>query len=459
MSSTKSLRAYFIHRLILVFPMIFILLTFVFLILRVIPGDPVRTLAGLRTPEEVIQAEREALGLNDPIWVQYIRFIHDMLRFDFGETMGIRKGFLVKDELFFKFPATMELAIFATLVAYIVGVRSGTAAAVHRNTVGDAAARVYAIGIFSIPIFWFGIMMIFAFAVRYNSAPIIFCLGIIVSFALIEEVGLHRSTKKLSFASTGILLAYDILFSILAKLDLVAALFCLGIILAFALAERRGHTLSSKYFWMGIVLTYLFTAVLYPRLLARDLFPLVQFPMGFRISSEDQFSSYRRTGLYFLDSLLGIIWPPEGMNRDPYWIKDVLTHLTLPSITLGLYLSGFFSRMTRVNVLEMLRMDFVTAARARGIPEKKVVRGHALRNAYIPIVTVAGMQFALLLGGAILTETTFNWPGIGRYIYEGIQYRDYAVVQGGTAFFAIMVAIVSLIIDLLYAYLDPRIRY
>lgn len=439
--------------------MIFILLTFVFLILRVIPGDPVRSLAGLRTPEEVIQARREVLGLNDPLWLQYVKFLRDMLRLDFGETMGIRRGFLVRDELLQKFPATLELAIFATILAYFVGVRTGTFAAVHRNTPGDAASRVYAIGIFSIPIFWFGIMMIFAFAIRINSAPIIFCLGIIVAFALAEEVGSRPSVQKFPLAGTGILLAYGLLFSILAKLDLVAALLCLGIVLAFALAERRGVTLASKYFWLGIVLTYLFTTVLYPRLWARDFFPLAQFPMGFRVSSEEQFSPYHRTGLYFLDSLLGFIWPPEGMNRDLFWVKDVLAHLTLPTVTLGLYISGFFSRMTRVNVLEMLRMDFVTAARARGIPETKVVRGHALRNALVPIVTVAGMQFALLLSGAILTETTFNWPGIGRYVYEGIQYRDYAVVQGATAFFAIMVAIVSLVIDLLYAYLDPRIRY
>ncbi|MFQ5821038.1 MAG: ABC transporter permease [Candidatus Heimdallarchaeota archaeon] len=459
MSSTKSLRAYFIQRLILVVPMIFILLTIVFLILRVIPGDPVRSLAGLRTPEEVIQARREAFGLNDPIWIQYISFLSNMLRFDFGETMGIRRGFLVRDELFAKFPATLELAIFATLLAYFIGVRSGTFAAVHRNTTGDAVSRVYAIGIFSIPIFWFGIMMIFAFAIHINSAPIIFCIGIIVAYVLVEEMGHRRSVKKYPLTGTGILLAYGLLFSILTKLDLVAALLCLGIVLAFAIVERRGVTLGSKYFWLGIVLTYLFTAVLYPRLWARDYFPLAQFPMGFRVSSEEQFSPFRRTGLYFLDSILGLIWPPEGMQRDLYWVKDVLAHLTLPTVTLGLYISGFFSRMTRVNVLEMLRMDFVTAARARGIPETKVVRGHALRNALIPIITVAGMQFALLLSGAILTETTFNWPGIGRYVYEGIQYRDYAVVQGATAFFAIMVAVVSLAIDLLYAYLDPRIRY
>lgn len=439
--------------------MIFILLTFVFLILRVIPGDPVRSLAGLRTPEEVIQARREALGLNDPLWLQYVRFLRDTLRLDFGETMGIRRGFLVRDELLHKFPATLELAIFASLIGYFIGVRTGTFAAVHRNTPSDAGARVYAIGIFSIPIFWFGIMMIFAFAIHINSAPILFCLGIIVAFALAEEVGSRRSVQKFPLAGAGILLVYGLLFSFLAKLDLKAALLCLGIVLAFALAERRGVTLSSKYFWLGIVLTYLFTAVLYPRLWARDLFPQIQFPMGFRVSSEEQFSPYRRTGLYFIDSLLGLIWPPEGMNRDLFWVRDTLAHLTLPSVTLGLYMSGFFSRMTRVNVLEMLRMDFVTAARARGIPEKMVVRGHALRNALIPIVTVAGMQFALLLSGAILTETTFNWPGIGRYVYEGIQYRDYTVVQGATAFFAIMVAIVSLIIDLLYAYLDPRIRY
>jgi len=439
--------------------MIFILLTFVFLILRVIPGDPVRSLAGLHTPDHVIQAQREALGLNDPLWLQYIRFLRDVIQLDLGEHLAYQRGVPVRDVLFFRFPATLELSIFAMIIGYFIGERTGTFAAVHRNTPGDAAARVYAIGIFSIPIFWFGIMLIFIFAVQLNSAPVLFCVGIIVVFALASELSSRRSMKKFQVVGPGILLTYGLLFSIVAKLDLMAALLCLGIVLAFALGERQGVTLWSKYFWLGIVLTYLFTAVMYPWLLARDLFPLVNFPMGSRISSEADFASYRRTGLYLLDSILGLIWPPEGLNRTLYWVKDVLAHLMLPSVTLGLYMSGFFSRMTRVNVLETLRMDYVTAARARGIPEKKVVRGHALRNAYIPIITVAGMQFALLLGGAILTETTFNWPGVGRYMYEGIQYRDYSMVQGTTAFFAIMVAVVSLLIDLMYAYLDPRIRY
>ncbi|UCE29557.1 MAG: ABC transporter permease, partial [Candidatus Bathyarchaeota archaeon] len=156
------------------------------------------------------------------------------------------------------------------------------------------------------------------------------------------------------------------------------------------------------------------------------------------------------TGLYTIDSLL-----------DGSIVKfvEAARYLFLPSLTLGLMLSGVFIRLTRSNMLETLRLDFVTAARARGLKESSVVYGYALRNAFLPILTMMGLQFAMLLGGAILTETTFSWPGLGRYLVDRINFRDYTAIQGAVILFGILVAFVNLVVDILYAYLDPRIRF
>jgi len=155
------------------------------------------------------------------------------------------------------------------------------------------------------------------------------------------------------------------------------------------------------------------------------------------------------TGLYTVDSLL------EG---NIVKFVQALRYLFLPSLTLGLVLAGVFIRLTRSNMLETLRLDFVTAARARGLKETAVVYGYALRNAFLPILTMVGLQFAMLLGGAILTETTFSWPGLGRYIVERINFRDYTAIQGAVVVFGLFVTLVSLFVDILYAYFDPRIR-
>jgi peptide/nickel transport system permease protein len=155
------------------------------------------------------------------------------------------------------------------------------------------------------------------------------------------------------------------------------------------------------------------------------------------------------TGLYTVDSLL------QG-NFVKFF--ESIKALILPSLTLGLILSGIFVRLTRTNMLETLRLDFVTAAKARGLKDSTVTYGYALRNAFLPILTMVGLQFAMLLGGAILTETTFSWPGLGRYIVQRINFRDYTAIQGAVVMFGLFVALVSLIVDILYAYVDPRIR-
>jgi peptide/nickel transport system permease protein len=156
------------------------------------------------------------------------------------------------------------------------------------------------------------------------------------------------------------------------------------------------------------------------------------------------------TGLYILDSILTGNWRALGSS---------LRYLILPALTLGLYLSGVFVRLTRTNMLDVLQEDFITAARARGIRERVVVYRHALKNAFIPILTMMGLQFAALLAGAVLTETTFSWPGMGLFMWERIGYRDFNSIQGSVVFFALLVTAVSLIVDIIYAWIDPRIRY
>lgn len=196
-------------------------------------------------------------------------------------------------------------------------------------------------------------------------------------------------------------------------------------------------TYAVPMYWFGMILQLVFAVQLrwFP---LGTRFPLSELPpQGF-------------TGLYLVDSLL-------SGNLSQFFTS--LYYLTLPSLTLGILLSGIFERMVRVNLKRTLRSDYVEAARARGIPERQIVLAHALKNALIPVITVLGLTIASLLGGAILTEVTFSWPGLANRLYEAIELRDYPVVQGIIVFFAAIVAFASIAIDILNAYVDPRIRY
>ena len=196
-------------------------------------------------------------------------------------------------------------------------------------------------------------------------------------------------------------------------------------------------TYSLPLFWMGMVLQLIFSVQL-------GWFPLgTRFPVN--ISPPNGI-----TGLYTLDSLLSGNWQSLG---------TALYYLVLPSVTLGILLSGIFERIVRVNLRQTLKADYVEAARARGIPERKILFSHAFKNALIPVITVLGLTFAALLGGAVLTEVTFSWPGLGNRLYEAISLRDYPTVQGIMVFFGIIVVFASIAIDLINAYIDPRIRY
>jgi peptide/nickel transport system permease protein len=173
-------------------------------------------------------------------------------------------------------------------------------------------------------------------------------------------------------------------------------------------------------------------------------------PTSGRVGPITEFELNTTTHLYLIDSLISGDWAA---------FQDVVLHLILPAVTLGLLVSGVLIRLVRVNLMQTMRGDYVEAARARGISERRVVLEHAFRNALIPVVTVAGLQFAILLGGAILTEQTFNWPGIGSELVRYLNERDYVAVQGIITVFALAVVLVSLLIDLVNAFIDPRVRY
>jgi peptide/nickel transport system permease protein len=337
----RNLVRYIITRTLMTIPMVFILLTIIFVVLRLMPGDPVSSMLGGHAPEKVIQQKREELGLNKPITVQYVNYLWQVSHLDLGDSMVLQQK--VTTAIAEKLPATIELTTFGMIITLSLGVFLGAYAADKRRQVQDSAIRLYGIVIYCIPVYWLGLMLQLVFGIWLDWLPI---------------------------------------------------------------AGRTG-----------------------PRVFASD---------------------FEYSGFYLIDTLL---------VHDFESFKDVLIHLVLPSFTLGLSLSGIFIRLTRANMLDVLKADYILAAAARGIKHGKIVYRHALKNAFIPILTMMGLQVALLMAGAILTETTFSWPGMGRLLLERIYLRDYPMIQGVIIVFALIVAFISLLVDIIYAVVDPRIRY
>ena len=341
MSRSKALQYYVAARLLLAPLMLWTIITVVFLLLRATPGDPVDVILGPRAPEPAKAALREQLGLNLPLWQQYLNYLRDLLHLDLGTSLTSR-GQPVWEIIQAYFPATVELAFFSMAIALIVGVGVGVLSASKPNSAIDVGGRLFGIITYSVPLFWAGMLLQLVFAVQLRWFP---------------------------------------------------------------LGTRFPAGLSA--------------------------------PQGF-------------TGLYTIDSLL---------SGDLGQFFIALYYLALPCLTLGVLLSGIFERMVRVNLKQTLKADYVETARARGIPERRILVSHALKNALIPVITVLGLTFAAMLGGAILTEVTFSWPGLANRLYEAISLRDYPTVQGIVVFFAAIVVFASIVIDILNAYVDPRIRY
>jgi peptide/nickel transport system permease protein len=341
MSRAGSLRGYILIRIALMIPMIWVLLTVVFLMMRVAPGDPISaTLGGKLSPADL--AERQhALGFDRPILVQYLDYLWDAVRFQFGTT--ITDGQTIGSIIVENGGATLTLTVAALIFALIVGLPLGLIAGRYRETIPDAGIRLFAILGYAAPPFFVGLLAQLLFAKNLDWLP---------------------ASKMAS--------------------------------------------------------------------------PIVQA------------TAVEHTHILIVDLAIEGDW-------DGVW--DVLRHLILPMVTLGLLVMGVFIRLVRVNVAQALGGDYVEAARARGVPEQRVVSRHAFRNALVPVVTVMGLQVALLLGGAVLTEQTFSWPGLGSRLLQYLTNRDYIGVQGLITFFALVVVMISLLIDIVNALIDPRVRY
>ncbi len=336
-----SLRTYLITRLALVLPMVFILLTLVFLLMRVAPGNPIEAALGGHVPQAAIKQIEHRLGFDKPLLTQYGDYLWSILRGNFGTTITDNRP--LSQIIAQNGAATLELTFFAMLVAIGVGVLVGLVAGRYRDTPLDVFGRLFGIVVYATPVFFLGLMAQLVFGV-----------------------------------------------------------------------------------WLGWL------------------------PTSNQASPITQALLQTHTNIYFVDA----IW--DG-NWGALW--DVVKHLILPATTLGLATAGIFIRLIRINVIRTLRDDYIEAARARGIVERRVVFRHAFKNALVPVITVVGLNLALLLGGAVLTETTFNWPGIGHALVLYLENRDYTAVQGIIVVFALVVVAVSVLVDFINAYVDPRIRY
>ncbi len=307
----KGTTAHIVRTLLLSLITLFGVSVLIFLMLRVLPGDPARVLAGLDASAEQVARLRAELGLDEPLLSQYLSFISGVLQGDLG--MSARTSRPVALEIVARMPATLTLAVVATLIGSVVGVSAGVIAAVRRNSVLDHVISGVAMMGVSMPVYWLGLLLILLFAVT---------LG----------------------------------------------------------------------------------------------------------------------------------WLPAAGAEGPLSI-------VLPAATLGAFSTALVSRMTRASMLEVLGQDYIRTAQAKGAPPRTVIIKHGLRNAFIPILTVISLQFGALLGGAVLTETVFGWPGIGRLLVDSIAARDFAVVQGLVLVYAALFVLLNMFVDVLYVVVDPRIRY
>ncbi len=321
--------------------MLFGVATLVFILTKMIPGDP--TVANLSqralNDPEVVAAYKAKYGLDQPIFVQYVLYIKNLLKFDLGTSIRTNKPVLA--ELARCYPATIELALFAILLAAVFGILFGVILAIRRNSILDQAVRAVSVTGVSIPSFWFALLVLYFFYYKLHIFP-----------------GPGRLSNSFSAPATV-------------------------------------------------------------------------------------------TGLYVLDSLLeGNI--PKAM--------DALSHLILPGTVLAAFTMGLITRTTRSNLLDVMSMDYIRTARAKGIGRVGLIVRHALGNALIPVLTVIGLGLGNLLGGMVLVETIFNWPGVGQFAYESVLSADFPAIIGVALLIALNYMIINTVVDILYGVIDPRVR-
>jgi peptide/nickel transport system permease protein len=303
--------AYVARRLLHLIPVLLGISLLVFLLVHLVPGDPVRImLQDAGSPDQVARL-RQQLGLDRPIYLQYVSFVTRAAQGDFGRSIHTRRP--VAQEIRFRIPFTVRMAVAATMVAVVLGIVLGAIAAMHHQSPLDYGTMVIALAGVSLPSFWFGLVLILIFSLHLR--------------------------------------------------------------------------------WL----------------------------------------------------------PPTG--------ADTFLHLILPAVTLGSGAAAIIARLTRSSMLEVLRQDYIRTARAKGVTDRRMIYRHALKNAMIPVVSIVGLQFASLLGGAVIVETVFGWPGVGRLAVDAIFNRDIPVIQAVVLVAAVIFVLVNLIVDLLYGWLDPRIRY
>ena len=332
---------YFLRRVALTLPTFVALMFVTFVAIRMVPGDPVEVRTGERgiSPERLAQFRHE-LGLDQPIWKQFVDYVWGILHGDFGTSLVTNEKVLT--EFATLFPATIELSLAAMLFAVVIGVPAGTIAAVKRGSPFDHTVMGASVIGFSMPIFWWGLLLIMLVSERWGLTPVS------------------------------------------GRLDLI------------------------KYYFEPT------------------------------------------TGFLLIDSLMS--------GQDGAFLS-ALHHLVLPTIVLGTIPLAVIARITRSSMLEVLNEDYVRTARAKGLSPMRVIGLHALRNALIPVITSIGLQIGTLLAGAVLTETIFSWPGVGKWLIEGIGRRDYPALQGGIMLISSIVIFVNLGVDVLYGAINPRLRH
>ncbi|WP_374650769.1 ABC transporter permease subunit [Dongia sp.] len=331
---------FLLTRASLVIPTFLGIVFLAFILIRLVPGDPVEVRVGERgiSPERHAQLLHD-MGLDRPLYVQFFDYVGGVLQGDLGTSIITQRPVL--DEFLALFPATLELSFFAMLLALSVGLPAGVIAAVKRGSIFDHTIMGLSLTGYSMPIFWWGLLLILTFSVGLGWTPV---------------------------------------------------------------SGRIGN----DFFFEGT------------------------------------------SGFMIYDAIMS---DEEGA------LGSALSHLILPTIVLGTIPLAVIARMTRSAMLEVLSEDYIRTARAKGLSTWRVVGVHALRNALIPVVTVIGLQVGVLMAGAVLTETTFSWPGIGKWLVESINRRDYPALQGGVLLIASLVMAINLGVDLLYGLLNPRIRH
>ncbi len=331
---------FILKRIAIVIPTFIGITLLTFALIHLIPGDPIEIRMGERglSPEVHAQMKKQ-LGLDQPLYIQYVDYLQGITQGDLGNSFKNNEP--VMTEFLSLFPATVELATFAILFAVIIGIPVGILAAVKRGSVFDHTVMAVSLTGYSMPIFWWGLLLMLVMSVQLDITPVSGRIG----------------------------------------------------------AE----------FWIDNV-----------------------------------------TGFMLIDSWL---------SGESGAFKSAVSHLILPSVVLGTIPLAVISRMTRSSMLEVLGEDYIRTARAKGLAPLRIIIVHALRNALIPVVTVIGLIIGQLLSGAILTETIFAWPGIGKWVIEAIRARDYPVVQGAVLIIATIIIVVNLFVDLMYGVVNPRIRH